>query len=219
MLRIRASSLGLIMTAPKDKTQILSVGAKTYIKSLAKEFVYGFEENITSKYMDKGIQVEDKSIALYNRVFGTNYVKNTVRKTNAWLTGECDVDTGAKIIDVKSPWSLATFPCFKEDAHDKDYEWQLRAYMMLWDYQKAELSYCMVSTPDELIRYEQIDLHYVDAIDESLRVTTIEYSRDLDMEELIKVKCNAAQLYFNELIEQIASEHNYKPKVLGTLPL
>lgn len=209
MLRIRASSLGLIMTAPKDKTQILSVGAKTYIKSLAKEFVYGFEETVTSKYMDKGIQVEDKSIALYNSVFGTNYVKNTVRKTNDYITGECDIDTGSKVIDVKSPWSLATFPCFKEDAYDKDYEWQLRAYMMLWDYEKAELSYCMVTTPDELIRYEQIDLHYVDAIDESLRVTTVEFSGDRDLEELIKVKCNAAQLYFNALVDQIASEHNY----------
>jgi hypothetical protein len=210
MLRIRASSLGLIMTAPKDKTQILSVGAKTYIKSLAKEFVYGFEEKVTSKYCDKGIQVEDQSIALYNRVFGTSYVKNTERKTNAWLTGECDIDAGGKVIDVKSSWSLATFPCLKEDAYDKDYEWQLRAYMMLWDYQKAELTYCMVNTPDELIKYEQIDLHYVDAIDEPLRVTTVEFSRDMDMEELIKVKCNAAQLYFNELVDQIANEHNYR---------
>lgn len=209
MLRIRSSSLGLIMTAPKDKTQILSVGAKTYIKSLAKGFVYGFEETVTSKYMEKGLLVEDESIALYNRVFRTNYIKNKERKTNDWVTGECDIDTGEKIIDAKSCWSLATFPCLKEDAYDKDYEWQLRAYMMLWEREKAELSYLMVSTPDELIRYEQIDLHYVDAIDESLRVTTVEFSRDRDLEELIKVKCNAAQLYFNALVDQIANEHNY----------
>lgn len=209
MLRIRCSSLGLIMTAPKDKTQILSVGAKTYLKKLAKEFVYGFEEEVTSKYMEKGLLVEDESIGLYNRVFGTNYKKNPERKTNDWITGECDIDTGIKIVDAKSCWSLATFPCLKEDAYDKDYEWQLRGYMMLWDRERAELSYMMVSTPDELIRYEQIDLHYVDAIDESLRVTTVEFSRDRDLEELIKVKCNAAQLYFNALVDQIANEHNY----------
>jgi len=43
------------MTEPKSKSEVLSQGAKTYIKSLAKEFVYGFNEVVTSKYMDKGL--------------------------------------------------------------------------------------------------------------------------------------------------------------------
>lgn len=209
MLKIRASQLGLIMTEPKSKSEVLSVGAKTYIKKLAKEFVYGYDEVITSKYMDKGIQVEDESIALYNRVFLTDYSKNTERKTNDWITGECDIFTGSKVIDIKSSWSLATFPCFKEDATDKQYEWQLRAYMMLWNCNEAELAYCMVSTPDELIKYEQIDMHLVDGIDESLRVTVNRFQRDLELEELIKTKCTSAQIYFNQLCDQIASEHNY----------
>lgn len=209
MLKIRASQLGLIMTEPKSKSEVLSVGAKTYIKKLAKEFVYGYDEVITSKYMDKGIQVEDESIALYNRVFLTDYSKNTERKTNDWITGECDIFTGSKVIDIKSSWSLATFPCFKEDASDKQYEWQLRAYMMLWNCNEAELAYCMVSTPDELIKYEQIDMHLVDGIDESLRVTVNRFQRDLELEELIKTKCTSAQIYFNQLCDQIASEHNY----------
>lgn len=209
MLKIRASSLGLIMTEPKSKTESLSVGAKTYIKKLAKEFVYGFEESISSKYTDKGIQVENESIALYNRVFLTEHAKNTERKTNDWITGECDIFTGSKVIDIKSSWSLATFPCFKEDATDKQYEYQLRAYMMLWDCNEAELAYCMVSTPDDLIKYEQIDMHLVDGIDEALRVTVNKFERDLELEELIKTKCTAAQIYFNQLCDQIASEHNY----------
>lgn len=209
MLKIRASQLGLIMTEPKSKSEVLSVGAKTYIKKLAKEFVYGYDEVITSKYMDKGIQVEDESIALYNRVFLTDYSKNTERKTNDWITGECDIFTGSKVIDIKSSWSLATFPCFKEDASDKQYEWQLRAYMMLWNCNEAELAYCMVSTPDELIKYEQIDMHLVDWIDEALRVTVNKFERDLELEELIKTKCTSAQIYFNQLCDQIASEHNY----------
>lgn len=209
MLKIRASQLGLIMTEPKSKSEALSVGAKTYIKKLAKEFVYGYDEVITSKYMDKGIQVEDESIALYNRVFLTDCSKNTERKTNDWITGECDIFTGSKVIDIKSSWSLATFPCFKEDATDKQYEWQLRAYMMLWNCNEAELAYCMVSTPDELIKYEQIDMHLVDGIDEALRVTVNKFERDLELEELIKTKCTSAQIYFNQLCDQIASEHNY----------
>lgn len=209
MLRIRASSLGLIMTEPKLKTETLSAGAKTYIKKLAREFVYNFEEDISSKYMDKGIIVEDTAIALYNSVFFTDYKKNTERKTNEWVTGECDIFTGKKIIDIKSSWSLATFPCISEDGIDKGYEWQGRAYMMLWDCDEFENAYCMVNTPEELLRYDQEDLHYVDNIDESLRVTITPYKRDLELEEKIKVKCEAAQQYFNEVLEQIAQDHNH----------
>ena len=207
MLKIRASSLGLIMTEPKVKTDILSVGAKTYIKKLAREFVYNFEEDISSKYMDKGIIVEDTSIALYNSVFFTDYKKNTERKTNQWLTGECDIYTGKKIIDIKSSWSLATFPCISEDGIDKGYEWQGRAYMMLWDCEEFENAYCMVNTPEELIKYEQEELHYVDNIEEALRITITPYKRDLELEEKIKVKCEAAQNYFNEVVERIALDH------------
>ena len=209
MLRIRASSLGLIMTEPKLKTETLSAGAKTYVKKLAREFVYNFSEDISSKYMDKGIIVEDTAIALYNSVFFTDYKKNTERKTNEWLTGECDIDTGKKIIDIKSSWSLATFPCVSEDGIDKGYEWQGRAYMMLWNREEFENAYCMVSTPEELLRYDQEDLHYVDNIDESLRVTITAYKRDLELEEKIKQKCEAAQQYFNEVLEQIAQDHNH----------
>ena len=139
MLRIRASSLGKIMTDPKG-SETLSVGAKTYIAKLAKEFVYGYEETITSKYMDKGIIMEDASIALYNSVNFTGYQKNTERKTNDWITGECDIFTGKQIIDIKTSWSLSTFPVTKAQAEDKDYEWQLRAYMMLWNVDKAQLA-------------------------------------------------------------------------------
>lgn len=209
MLKIRASSLGLIMTEPKLKTEVLSVGAKTYIKKLAREFVYNFEEDISSKYMDKGIIVEDTAIALYNRVFFTDYKKNEERKTNDWITGECDIYTGKKIIDIKSSWSLATFPVLSEDGIDKQYEWQGRAYMMLWDCDYFENAYCMVSTPEELLRYDQEDLHYVDNIDESLRVTITPYERDLKLEEQIIIKCEAAQNYFNEVLERIALDHNH----------
>ncbi len=40
MLRIRCSALSKIMTEPKSKDEVLSVGAKTYIDDLASEFVW-----------------------------------------------------------------------------------------------------------------------------------------------------------------------------------
>lgn len=209
MLKIRPSSLGLIMSEPKNKSDFLSKGAQTYIKKLAREYVYGFYEQITSKYMQKGIEVESESLRLYNSVFGTSHVKNTERRTNDILTGECDIDTGSCIIDLKSSWSLATFPVLSEDADNSDYEWQIRAYMMLWDRDLGQVAYCMVTTPDDLMKYEQMDMHIVDGIDERLRVTVVNYSRDDEKEKKIIEKCKAAQNYFNQIVDQIAIEHNY----------
>lgn len=207
MIRFRASSLSKIMTDPKGKGEVLSAGAKTFVEDLAKQFVYAYEEKVTSKYMEKGTIVEDQSIALINDVFFTDYRKNTERRENEWITGECDIYTGRKIIDVKSPWSLATFPATSAAGQDKDYEWQGRAYMMLWNVDQFEINYCLVNTPDELIGYEDPALHYVDHIDPTLRVTRVPYERDMDLEAKIKEKVEAAREYFTRITETIAEEH------------
>lgn len=207
MIRFRASSLSEIMTDAKEKDEPLSKGAKTVLEKMAKEYVYGFNEVISGKYMDKGIIVEDESIALYNSVFFTDYKKNTERRNNDWITGECDIFTGSKIIDIKSSWSLATFPATTAAGIDKGYEWQGRAYMMLWDVDEFEIAYCLVNTPDELIKYEQEELHYVDHIDEALRVTVVPYKRDPKLEEKIKVKVDAARKYLDSLVIQIKEQH------------
>ena len=206
--KFRASSLAEIMTDPKSKSETLSVGAKTHILKLAKEFVYGYREDISSKYMEKGITVEDDSIALYNEVFFTNHVKNTERKTNDWITGECDIATPTKIIDIKSSWSLPTFPAISAAGESKTYEWQGRAYMWLWDVDQFEIAYCLVNTPEELIGYESHDLHFVDHIAPELRVTRVQYTRDKALEEKIKSRVEAANQYLEEVIQTITDEHS-----------
>jgi hypothetical protein len=204
----RASALSAIMTDGKGKDE-LSVGAKTYVTKLAKEMVYGYDERISSKYMDKGIRVEDASIDLYNAVMLASYAKNTERRTNDWLTGEADIVATHKIIDIKSSWSLTTFPVLAEQGEDKGYEWQLRAYMMLWEKPYAEIAYCLVSTPDDLIGWEAPSLHQVDYINRELRVTVVPYERDLVLEEKIKVKVEAARLYYDEMVREIANQHTF----------
>lgn len=209
MHKFRASSLGLIMTEPKSKDETLSAGAKTEIEKLAKQFVYGFDESISSKYMTKGIEVEDAAIELYNSVFFTSHVKNTERKTNDWITGECDIYSPSKVIDIKSSWSLSTFPATAKTGADKLYEWQGRAYMWLYDVPSFEIAYCMISTPENLIGYEDPSLHYVDHITPSLRVTRVVYERDLGLEEKIKIKVDAANAYMALMVRQISDEHNF----------
>lgn len=205
--KFRASSISKIMTEAKSKDEPLSVGAKSEVERLAKQLVYGYDEEFSSKYTEKGTLVEAQALELYNSVFFTNYAKNTERRTNDWVTGECDVFTGEKIIDLKSPWSLPTFPATVAAGRDKDYEWQLRTYMWLWNVDQSEIAYCMVSTPAELVGYEREELHYVEHIDPVLRITRVPYERDPALEDRIKFKVEAANRYLEQLVKQIADEH------------
>lgn len=189
------------------KVRSLSAGAKTEIEAIAKEFVFGYTRQFSSKYTEKGIAVEDDSIALRNSVFFTDFAKNTERKSNEWITGECDIYTGSKIIDIKSSWSIDTFPATSAAGKDSGYEWQLRAYMWLWEAPAAEVNYCLVNTPPELIGYEREELHYVDAIPEVLRVTRVHYVRDESLEARIRIKVEAANAYLTQIIKQIADDH------------
>lgn len=205
---IRCHALGKIMTEPKDKKEILSVGAKTYLNQLAKESVYEYRPLIKSKYLDKGIICEDEAIRLYNEVHFTDLVKNTERRNNGLISGECDLYIPKKRgIDIKCSWSLDTFPVLTEDCHDKDYEWQCRGYMMLFDVPVWDVAYCLVSTPDELIWEGEEDLHYVDHIDPQMRITCIRYERDLKLEDKIKEKATAAITYIAETKKKILSLH------------
>lgn len=210
MHKFRASCLGLIMTEPKSKDEVLSVGAKTYIESLAKQTVYGYDDEVSSKYLEKGLMCEDEAIELYNSVFFTSHKKNTERRTNEWITGECDIAALWKITDIKCAWSLPTFPATAAAGQDKGYEWQLRAYMWLWEVDFAEIAYCLVSTPPELIGYEREEIHIVDHITPELRITIVPYERDKSLEEKIKTKVEAANAYLEATIRKIAEEHTYE---------
>ena len=208
MYKFRASSLSEIMTDPKGD-ELLSAGGKTCVEKIAKQVIYGYEEQISSKYMEKGIIVEDQSIDLYNAVFFTNHQKNAERKKNDWITGECDIAAPSKIIDIKSSWSIPTFPATVAAGRDKGYEWQGRAYMMLWNVDQFDIAYCLVSTPEELIGYESEELHSVDHINQELRVTVVPYVRDKALEDKIKARVEAANKYLDLMVKQIAEEHNF----------
>jgi hypothetical protein len=208
MLKVRASSLSDLMTDPKGKDETLSVGAKTYITKQAKQFVYGYDEVFSSKYTEKGLLVEDRSIELLNSVFFTDHKKNTERKTNEWITGEADIVTPEAIIDIKSSWSLATFPVLATEGADKGYEWQLRAYMMLWDLDLAQIAYCLVNTPEHLVGFEDKRLHQVDHIAPELRVTLVNYKRDKALEDKIKFKVDEARKFYELVVKQISDEHS-----------
>jgi hypothetical protein len=209
-LLIRCSSIGKLMTEPKTKAEgPLSVGAKTHIRSLAAQDIFGVDFEVSSKEMEKGNLMEPDAIDLLNRVRGLSLAKNTERRTNAWITGECDLfDAGARRgHDLKCSWSVATFPLVIVDCEDRLYEWQMRGYMWLWDADSWEVNYALLSTPEHLARWEPASMHFVDHIPEHLRLTTWTVTRDAAKEAAMVERVKAARSYYAEVIAEFGRLH------------
>ena len=192
------SSIGKLMTNGRGKNEV-GATAKSYIKQVAKENFYGYRSEINNKYIQKGLMQEQDSIDLLNTVRFEGYIKNDVRMVNEVMTGEADIVTDDLIIDIKTSWSLDTFPVLAEDGYDALYEWQLRAYMMLYDRPKAELIYCMVTTSNELLNeWENLDIHRVDHIAPEKRITVLSFERNEDKEIEMLDRLKWASEYYDE---------------------
>jgi hypothetical protein len=206
-MKWRPSSLGKLMTQPKAKSEILSETAKSYIKTKAKEDYFGYSTHIQTKPMLKGTDWEEESIALVNQVRGTFYVKNKERYENEFLTGEPDIILDNSIIDIKTSWSLDTWPATPEEGVNKDYEWQIRGYLWLLNKPVGYLIYCMIDTDDVLLGdWDNRFIHKVSHIDPRKRITVLEYQRNTINEEMMVEKLTAATEYYNEYIEQLTNK-------------
>ena len=203
-MKWRASQIGKLMTTSRSKTDVLSQTAKSYINQIAKEDFFGYESPVINRYIDKGTNQELESIQLLNAVRFEDFQKNSIRKSNEFITGECDIVTVSSIIDIKTSWSLDTFPELPEEIDSKDYEWQGRAYMLLYDKPEFELVYCMVSTWDEfLTQYDDKRLHKVDHIDPAKRITSMLFERDMELEQQMIERCQLATEYYIERMNKL----------------
>lgn len=199
----RCSSLAKLMTNPRNKSESLSETAKSYIKQVAKENFYGYTSKVETKQMRKGTEYEMESIALVNSVwFGSNFIKNQLRETQGYLSGHPDIITDDSIIDIKTSWSLETFPALPEDADS--YEWQVRGYMHLFNKPRASVIFCMIDTDDELLSdWDNRDIHKVSHIDPTKRITVVNYERDGVLEELMLSRLRDASEFYSQYMQQL----------------
>ena len=146
---------------------------------------------------------------MLNRVRGLNLSKNTERRKNDYITGECDLYDleNKRGHDIKCSWSASTFPIAVVDCEDKLYEWQMRSYMALWDAEEWEVNYCLVDTPDNLIGYEPMQMHLVSHIPERMRITSWVIQRDKDKEAAIFEKVKHAREYYAQVIAEFETTH------------
>ena len=221
-MKIRCSALGRLMTAPRNKTELLSQTAKTYIQELVLEHKYGIKKEFSSRYTDKGLQCEDEAITLVNDVLGLGFIfKNEEHFQNDWITGTPDVNTNDILLDIKCSYEASTFPFFETEIPTPAYFYQLQGYLWLTGKTEALLCYCLVNTPIEIVedevrrehwKHKVIDedleirdfvqkKHNFDQIPDNRKVKVFKVERDETIIWAIQEKVEEARIYYNLLSE------------------
>lgn len=211
MKLFRCSSLHKLIGDGRSKAAVISDTAKSAIRDIVKEDLYGFRSFTGNQYTQKGNLLEDLAIEMSGKMRFRNYQKHVGRVENELITGECDVlDLERKlIIDTKVTWDIGTHPFFQDEAIEKvkkaGYDVQMQAYMWLYDCEVAEVDFWLFPCPPELLKdWDDIDqlVHLVEAIDIRERLTTVRYERDESMIQKIKDKIPHAQAYYEKLYQE-----------------
>ena len=158
----------LELIAKRDAPPKLSDTCISYLKEVfvfnkyGKEPVGGAER---SKYTLKGKAVEEESIMMLSRIDSLIYAKNSERLKNSYLTGEPDIivsenGTPTKIIDIKSSYDFATLLSNYGFPLNPLYQAQVQGYMALTGATEAEICYCLVNMPQEIIQSEKKRIFY-----------------------------------------------------------
>jgi hypothetical protein len=163
-VKFRCHQIGGLMTnqqGKKDTTcmEEISEGTKDELIKVYVSEVYGRDKEINSKYIKKGLAVEEDSLTLISRVNHILLIKNDQRLQNDYITGE--PDTLDPLYDAKSCWDIHTF--YKNKAAkklNKDYYWQMQGYADLLGKDFGTVAFCLIDTPTGLIEDEKNKLFY-----------------------------------------------------------
>ena len=215
MKLFRCSSLHKLIGDGRSKAAVISDTAKSAIRDIVKEDLYGFRSFTGNQYTQKGNLLEDLAIEMSGKMRLRNYQKHVGRVENELITGECDVlDLKNKlIIDTKCTWDIGTHPFFADEAMEKvkkaGYDVQMQAYMWLYGCDVANIDFWLFPCPPELLNgWDDIDqlVHLVEKIDIRERKTTVVIERDEAIIQKIKDKIPHCQEYYAKLFAERSKE-------------
>jgi hypothetical protein len=159
----RASQLGKLMTDARTKTG-LSETTKSALLEVYVQQRYKRYKEISNKYIEKGLAVENDAIDMWRRERKQIVFKNEQMFQNQFVKGTPDLliiddnDKCLNVPDIKSSWSIHTFMDAKQDDLSKDYYWQGQAYMWLTGAPTATFCFVLVNAPIEMINDEKYRL-------------------------------------------------------------
>jgi hypothetical protein len=151
----RASSVGKLLTEPRLKSETMAETVKTFLREIYIKQEYGRTKDISNKYIEKGLKVEEDSLTLYSRATGNFFTKNEEHFTNDFLSGTPDILHNGIVIDIKSSYDIFTFFKSLDSKIDRTYYCQLQSYMALTGLQSAKLVYCLTDMPEVMLNDEK----------------------------------------------------------------
>ena len=174
-MKARCSMLHRLIGEPKTKANReagkITDTAKSAVRVIAKFDLFGWQQFEGNKFTEKGLMLENEAIKLSGLKRGLPLKKNSERRENDWITGECDiyVPTRKLIIDTKCSFDIDTHPFFADEAEDKakkaGYDIQMQGYMWLWDCEEAQIDFVLFPTPEELLGYGQSTERYINLVE------------------------------------------------------
>lgn len=170
-ITFRCSLLGKLMTNKQGKTDTTKYEdlSETCKQALIEMFIarrFQRHKDISNKYIEKGLMVEEDAVTLYSRLEGKFFKKNKDRIHNEYINGEPDLFTGVSVFDaqhvheLKSSWDIFTFYTVRSKPIDKNYLYQINGYMALTGAKAATLGYCLINTPEPMINDEKRKLFH-----------------------------------------------------------
>lgn len=193
--KCRASGAGSLMTEPKKKTDTLSKTTISFLNDWMKEQIYGYRKNISTKQIEKGIEYEDAAIeAVIDWCDLPFVIKNDVRYTDEFFTGEPDLITNDTVIDIKNSWSWETFPLFENEIPTDEYEYQVQVYMHLTGKKKAKVIYVLLTTPES---YNNPEMPYYH-VETKFRYKVFDFVYDPEVIEKLKQKIIDCRTYIKQ---------------------
>lgn len=199
--KFRCSSLGSIMTDPRSKSEgPIGETCKAELIKIYVEQVYGRSKEIASKYVEKGLAVEEDSITLLSQVKDKYLLKNIQRFSNDFITGEPDVLS--PLYDTKSCWDIHTFYAVKTKPLVKDYRYQMQGYCELTGASEGTVAFCLIDTPLGLIEDEKRKLFY------KMQVPTMENPEYLEACEQLEKEMTFGDIPKEERVHEVKVVHD-----------
>lgn len=166
-LLLHPSMIGQIMSGVKKGWTVEnSLTCCRALVQIHREIKWSRKADTGNKYTKKGLAVEEDGLTLYSQITGIYFKKNEIRLQNETFDGEIDTFVGEEILrakhtkDIKCSWDWTTFPSMLDTKPDSDYEYQGQGYMDLSGAETHGVVYCLINTPDFLIKKCINDLFY-----------------------------------------------------------
>jgi hypothetical protein len=216
--------MGALLTKGRAKGEDFGATAKGVVESWVLGQVFHRSAMWRSKYTEKGTFQEQSAIELAESVLGWFAPEKNERFfEDEHFTGTPDLILPNEVVDIKSPWSIDTFPYFDATIPEPAYFAQLQVYMALTGKEKASLVYCLVDAPDFLIEreaaqqareqgLEDVPIELFEKVARKMtfadieprkRVKVYSFDRDDNMIALYRDRVEAAREFVPSLISQI----------------